>query len=328
MAITTTTEIPAAVSEFYDKTLLVRALPYLVHDKFGQRRPIPTGQSKVIKFRKYNALAVATTPLSEGVTPSSNQLAKTDISATVAQYGAFVDVTDMVTLTNVEPVLTEAAELLGEQAGESLDEIYRAVLVAGTNVAYANAVADRNSVVTIVTTADLDKVIRVLSNNMAKMHTKMIKAGTGIGTQPIRPAFWAIVHPDVAFTLDGLTGFKSVETYSSQGAVQPNEIGAYKNIRFVMSTKAKIWTGAGATSGGFKNTAGEVDVYAMLIFGTDAYGISEIRGNGLKNYVKPLGSAGTADPLNQVATSGWKAVTVCKILNDSFMLRLETAAAL
>src|SRR3972149_176605 len=145
MAITTTTEIPAAVSEFYDKTLLVRALPYLVHDKFGQRRPIPTGQSKVIKFRKYNALAVATTPLSEGVTPSSNQLAKTDISATVAQYGAFVDVTDMVTLTNVEPVLTEAAELLGEQAGESLDEIYRAVLVAGTNVAYANAVADRNS---------------------------------------------------------------------------------------------------------------------------------------------------------------------------------------
>ena len=110
--------------------------------------------------------------------------------------------------------------------------------------------------------------------------------------------------------------------------MQPNEIGAYKNIRFVMSTKAKIWTGAGATSGGFKNTAGEVDVYAMLIFGTDAYGISEIRGNGLKNYVKPLGSAGTADPLNQVATSGWKAVTVCKILNDSFMLRLETAAAL
>lgn len=324
---TTTTEVSAAVSQTYDRTLLTRAIPFLAHDKFGQRRPLPKGGSKNIKFRRYSALAVATTPLAEGVTPNGSQLAITDVTATVNQYGNFVTVSDMVKLTNVEPVLVEAAEVLGEQAGQSLDQIYRDILVAGTNVLYANGAA-RTSVNTILSAAVLDKAIRTMNNNLARMHTKLVKATDGYNTNPIRPAFWAIIHPDVAYTLDGITGFISVEKYASQGPVQEGEIGAYKNIRFVMSTFAKIWAGGGATGGtSVKETSTLADVYATMVFGQDGYGISELKGEGLKNIIKALGSGGTQDPLDQRATSGWKAITVAKILNDAFMARIESAAS-
>ena len=47
------------------------------------------------------------------------------------------------------------------------------------------------------------------------------------------------------------------------------------------------------------------DVYATLIFGDNAYGVTEIRGGGLQHIVKQLGSAGSADPLNQRGTAGY-----------------------
>jgi N4-gp56 family major capsid protein len=327
---TTTSQVASARSEFFDKTLLVRALPYLAHDRFGQKRPLPTGNSKVIKFRRYDALSVATTPLSEGVAPDKTQLSVTDVSATVAQYGAYVEITDMVDLTNVEPVLTETAMLLGEQAGQSLDQIWRDVLVAGSSVRYGTAVAGRSSVEAVITSADMEISIRTLLNNNAKMFTSIAKASDGVGTLPIRPAYFAIVHPDVYYTLQGISGFISAEQYGSQGAVTEGEVGAYKNLRFVMSTFAKVFADSGGSTNvaNFKSTTGaNKDVYATLIFGKDAYGITDLAGNGLKNIRKGFGTAGTADPLDQIATSGWKGTTVCKILNDSFMTRIENSAA-
>lgn len=326
---TSTTTVNSAVSEFYDRTLLTRALPYLAHDKFGQRRPIPTGNSKQIKFRKYNALATATVPLTEGVTPSSTSMSVTDLTATIQQYGAFVELTDMVSMVNVEPVLTEAAEVLGEQAGQSLDIIYRDTLVAGTGVVYASGAANRGAVGALLTTTDLDKAIRSLKNNNARMFTEVISATDGVSTQAIRPAYMAIIHPDVEYTLEGLTGFVPSSNYASQGPVMEGEIGAYKNIRFIASTFAKVFSGQGAAgTTNFKNDGSKYDVYATLIFGKDAYGITELQGQGLKNIVKAYGSGGSSDPLDQRATSGWKATTVCKILNDAFMTRVETCAAI
>lgn len=96
------------------------------------------------------------------------------------------------------------------------------------------------------------------------------------------------------------------------------EIGSYGEVRFIESTNAKVFSGEGAAG---------IDVYATLIFGSDAYGISRISDEAMKNIVKPLGSAGTADPLDQRATSGWKATFVAKILNNDFLVRLETCVA-
>ena len=135
MAYTTKTEIPDEVNNYYVRTLLERLLPLLVHTKFGQVTDIPRKSgSNTIKWRRYNSLSAATTPLTEGTTPDGSQLSVTDITADVLQYGDFLLITDVVDYESQDAVLTEANQVLGEQAGLTLDELARNVLVAGTTV--------------------------------------------------------------------------------------------------------------------------------------------------------------------------------------------------
>lgn len=328
MATTTLSQVAPGVQAFYDRNLLSRAQPADVHGRFGQKRPIAKRSGNQIKFRRYSQLAAATTALTEGVTPSGSALSVTDVTATLAQYGDFITLSDMVSMTNQDPVVTEATDVLGDQGGTTIDQIRRDVLVAGTNVAYANGVASRLLTITKISGADLDKAIRFLKNQNAKFMKEGIPPSDGVGTGAIRKAFVGIVHPDVEYDLESITGFKPVSDYPSQMGVMEDEIGAYKNIRFVSSTNAKIWTNATtATTAGFKATgAGSNDVYATLIFAAEAYGVCPLSGEAMQTIVKPLGSAGSADPLDQRSTVGWKATTTTQILNQSWMYRLETLA--
>ncbi|NOV28017.1 N4-gp56 family major capsid protein [Cupriavidus necator] len=325
MATTTLTQVPPGVQAFYDRNLLTRAVPADIHGRFGQTRTIPTNGGNQIKFRRYSALTPATTPLTEGVTPAGSSLAVTDITATLAQYGDFVTLSDMVDLTNQDSVLTEAGKVLGEQAGTTVDQIRRDVLVAGTNVFYANGAA-RASVNTAMSAALLKTAIRFLKRQNAKFIREMIKGSTGIATQPIRPAYVGLIHPDTEAVLEGITGYIPVTNYSAQMDVMENECGSFQNIRFVVSTNGKVFADAGAAKGTMISTTGtNADVYATLIVAADAYGVCPLAGNAMKNIIKALGSAGSADPLDQRASSGWKATTTTKILNDAWLCRLEHA---
>ncbi len=330
MATTTLTQVTPGVQAFYDRNLLARAQPADVHGRFGQKRPIAKRNGNQIKFRRYSQLAVASTPLTEGVTPAGSQLAVTDITATLMQYGDFITLSDMVSMTNQDAVVTEATDVLGDQAGTTIDQARRDVLVAGTNVAYANGVANRAAVNIKLQAADLDKAIRFLKVQNAKyIKENMIEASNKVGTGAIRKAFIALVHPDVEYDLESITGYRSVSDYGSQEGVIEDEIGSYKNIRFVSSTNCKVLPGAGASGTTvYKNTGGSFDVYTTLILADNAYGISALSGEAMSTYVKALGSAGTADPLEQRSTVGWKATTTTKILNDSWLIRIESAASL
>lgn len=325
MPLTTTADVPASVDAYYDRLLLMRALPALVHARFAQLRPIPSGKgTKVIRFRRFNALAKKTDELIEGITPTGKKLSSSDITATLKFYGDYVEITDEVDMLSEDPILTEADELLGEQAGLSLDTIIRDNLVAGTSVLYSGSATTRNDVVALADGEDFDRAVRLLQNNNAKVLTPSMRATSGVGTKIVRRAYWAIIHPDVLFTLDDITGWIDVSEYTAD-AVE-DEVGSYRNVRFIMSTEAKVFLGEGATSGAVKNTAGEVDVYATLIFAANAYGTINFAGKALRNIRKSFAEAG--GPLEQRATSGWKANLAVKILNDNFMLRLESAASL
>jgi len=329
MANTSLTQVPPGVQAFYDRNLLTRAQPAEVHGRFGQKRPIAKRNGNQIKFRRYSQLAVASTPLTEGVTPAGSSLAVTDLTATLAQYGDYITLTDMVSMTNQDAVVTEATDVLGDQAGTTIDQARRDVLVAGTNALYANGVANRAAVNVKISSADLDKAIRFLKVQNAKYVKDGIMPTDAVGTGSVRKAFIAIVHPDVEFDLENITGYRSVSDYGSQEGVIEDEIGAYKNIRFVSSTNAKIFPGAGAAGTTvYKNNGANFDVYCTLIFAANSYGVCPLSGEAMNTYVKSLGSAGTADPLEQRSTVGWKATTTTKILNDSWMVRIESAASL
>lgn len=322
MANTGTGQIPAEVNNFYDRTLLYRAIPLFVHTRWAQVRDIPRKAGTLtIKFRRYGNLVAATTPLSESITPIGSQLSVTDITATVAQYGDFVTVTDVLDFQSQDPVLMEAAEILGDQMGDTLDQLTRDVLSAGTNVYYAGTGHTlRNQVAAgeLITLALVQKSVRLLKTNKARRMTKMVNATTGYGTTPLNASYIAICHPNTTFDLKAISTWVSVEKYASTNGIMEGEVGKLDEVRFVETTNAKVFTGAGAAG---------IDVYATLVFGSDAYGTTRISGEAVKNIVKPLGSAGSADPLEQRATSGWKATFVAKVLNDAFLLRLECAVS-
>lgn len=329
MATTSLAVLPPGTQAFYDRNLLSRAQPNDVHGRFGQKRPVSSRSGNQIKFRRYSQLPAATTALTEGVTPSGSSLSVTDVTSTLVQYGDYVTLTDMVSMTNQDPVVTEATDVLGDQAGTTIDQVRRDILVAGTNVAYASGVASRLLLVNKLTGPDLDKAIRYLKTQNAKYVKEGVMASDKIGTSSVRKAFIALVHPDVEYDLESITGYKSVSDYGSQEGVIEDEIGAYKNIRFVSSTNCKIWTNATtATTAGYKATgAGSNDVYATLVIAAEAYGLSPLAGNAMSTYVKPLGSAGSADPLEQRSTVGWKATTITTILNQTWMIRIESLAS-
>lgn len=296
--------------------LLRRATPLLVHDKWGQMRHIPQKSGNTIKFRRYASLSVATTPLAEGVTPPGKQLSKTDLTAKVSFYGDFVHISDIVDLTVEDAVLTEAAEILGEQMGETLDELTRDILAACASSTNASG-GSNGQTPTELTKSDIDGVVQTLIGNKAKFISSMVKAGAGQGTTPVRRAFWGIIHSDLLSDLEKVSGFKAVENYPKQQDVQDEEWGSTGNVRWVFSQKAYV------------NTTASPDVWSLMIFGRDAYGIINIRGYMAKNIVKPFGSGGTSDPLNQRATSAWKAAHTARILNDNFMhiLKVTNTAA-
>ena len=167
MSNTTRTQIPAEVNNFYDRTMLMRAVPLLLHTKFAQVRDIPNKSgTDTIKFRRYTNLTAATTALSEGITPAGSSLSITDITATVLQYGDFITLTDVVTFETPDPILTETSQLLGDQAGDTLDQLCRNIVVAGTNVMFATG-TERNDITAAakLTSTLVKKAVRTLKKS-------------------------------------------------------------------------------------------------------------------------------------------------------------------
>jgi len=317
--------IQPALQAYYDRNLLDRAIPSDVHGRFGQVRPIQTRSGNQIKFRRYEALAASTTPLVEGVTPSGNQITTTDVTATLAQFGDYINVTDMVDLTNQDAVLTEVGMVLGEQAGFSIDQVRRDVMVAGTNAIFTNGTL-RTQANTVLSSVALRTAIRFLGRQNGKYVRNILKAGSSIATVGIRAAYIGLVHPDTEAQMESIPGYIPVTEYSDAMQAEDDECGSYRNIRFFRSTNCKVFLAGGLAVGtdGMVSAGGvNNDVYATLIIAANAYGLVPLSGNALQNIIKPIGSAGAADPLNQRATSGWKAITTTQILNQNWITRIE-----
>lgn len=302
--LTTSSGLTDEMKTYYSDYLIDNAIPKLVHDQFGQKHPIPKNGGKTIEFRKYSPLPKLTTPLQEGVTPDGQSLNMSTVEATVAQYGGYITLSDMLLLTAIDNNLVQATKLLGAQAGATLDTITREVLNGGTNAIFAGGKDARGDLdeSSLLTVDDIKKAVRKLKSQNAEQ---------------INGSWVGIIHPDIAYDLTNDPAWKDVKTYSDPSDIYEGEIGKIFGVRFVETTEAKIWAGAGA---------GGRAVYSTLILGDNAYGVTEISGGGLEHIVKQLGSAGTADALNQRATAGWKATKVAERLVENYMVRIESAS--
>lgn len=322
--LTTTSDVNVNVKGYYDRTTLERALPLLVFDRWAQIKPLPKNEGDMITFRRYGSLATAP-QLDEGVTPTGKKATTTDINTTLVQFGDFLTTTDRLSMTSLDSTLVEFAEVLGEQAGDTIDQYHRDKMVAGTNVRYANGVSARTSVATVPSANDLKEIVRILEGNNSRKLRRMIPPSTKVGTVGVRPSYIGICHTDARADLEDIPDFRPVSQYPSQSGVLDGEIGEYRGIRFVGTTNAKIHTDSGSsTVGSMVTTSGsQTDVYITMIFGANFYGTVPLQKKSIENIVMKMGSAGTSDPLKQRATSGWKAFVAGIILDEDNGVRLE-----
>lgn len=319
-----------ATQSFFDTLLLIRGQYALIHQIPVTQKSLARRSGKTMIWRRYEALALPTTALVEGENPAGRAKTKTDVSATIAPYGDFIEDSDMVIDTQPDPQTTENVELLGQQRGETFDQLYRDLFATATNIVYANGTSTV-TVSEIPDKNDLDRVYRLLKNNKAKPYSPMIMASQNVGTGPVMPSYWGLCHEDMAFDLRHTADFLLASEYGSKTGLIAGEFGADKNgIRFMSSPNGYKLAGAtGVTIAGtdIKNTGGFVDVYSLFVCGMQAVaGVGLSGGNG-GVIRKALGSGGTSDPLDMKATVGWKQYDARAVLNQNFFVELQAGAS-
>ena len=382
---------------YYDRQLLESAKTRFVHTEFGQKRPVPRNNGSRVNFRRWNLFDPneAIKGLVEGETPTGQSLSQTDVEAVVKQYGAYVEVTDLLDLTAFDNVISDSAELLGEQIGTVVEWVTRDAMCSTTNVQYAGGVLARSSLDSTkkLTVEEIRKAVRTLKKNKARPFCEDGRA----------PHFVCICSPEATYDLQNDENWKNVSAYSNAEAIYSGEIGRLYGVVFVESTEAKVYeqsvynavktatsssmtfvlknapteaekeylstpgakimvgsneftldpttpfdadtntvklTSAASFTANtvvWSNDAGAADsttkqaipVHATLVFGKDAYGVVDVDGKGaVQLIVKPHGSGGTADPLDQRATVGAKVTAyAAAVLNDLWLVKIEHAVS-
>ena len=283
----------AEMKTYYEKTLLDLAEPALVHDQFGDSYPIPANNGKTIEFRKYDALPKAT--------------------AEVHQYGGWVPLTDMLDLTAIDNNIVQATNVLASQGGRTMDTIVRDILNGGTNVIYAPKIGTGGAETAVTSRADLDATaqltVDLIDQAVALLQTQ--------NADTIGDSFVAIVHPHTSYDIRKDPNWIEAHKYAAPEEIFNGEIGKINNVRFVVSSEAKVWKGDGCPAG--------LAVYSTLVLGAHAYATTELEGGGMQHIVKQLGYGD--DPLNQRASVGWKATKTAERLSEQYMVRIESCSA-
>ena len=308
---------------------LMRALPYLVLEKYLDLKPLPPNSTKVAIFRRYEALEKATTPLVEGVTPVGKNMTYTDVQCTLQQYGDYVTLTDQIADFHEDPVLQEYVGITAEQAAQTIETLRYNVLKAGSNVFYANKVAGRDSVVTAISLADQRRVTRAFKRQNAAYITKKTASTPNYGTVSVRASYIGLVHPDLENDIRALTGFKDAVDYGASQAADEFEIGTVDDVRYTRSTIFESFPDAGGNKGTMVSTSGvKADVYPIIYLAAHAAASVPLKGKNAITapIVRNPGTISDSDKLGQRGHVGWKAYFGCVILNQLFISRLECGA--
>ena len=305
---------------FYAKAFIKNHMGKLVHGQFGEKLTYPKHSGDVVNIRGLSPYEVMTTPLQEGATPAPNTMNFYYVEVPVYQYGAFTPITDFASFASRDDVLVHDAEELSSQSGRTIETIDVEALNAGMSVLYAPSISSAGVITEIHARSSLTATCRFSIEAIfrAVNYLKVQDAET------INGSYVAIIHPNVEYDVMTNPKFVDIVKYAAVERIFNGEIGKIGNVRFVVSSFAKIFKGAGATISGDN----KYDVYSTLVIGKDAYKVLEIEGQGMQTIIKPLGSGGTADPLNQRATQGWKTTHGIGITGQTCMVRVESTASL
>ena len=281
---TTSSALSAGMQTYYNRELLRTFEPNLVHLQFGDEHRMPPHSGLVMNMRKLIPLETNTKALSEGDPGESVMLAETEVTVQLQQYGEYARCTDKIDLTHLDMDIMRRTKLFGDAGARSIDAVVREELAKCANVIYAGGKASRAELTAAdkLTSRELRKAVKTLKKNHA---------------QTFGGYFVAIIGPDTMYDLQEDEAFVKVSQYQDKENIYTGEVGRLFGVRLVETTEAKIFEGTGADG---------ADVASVIVLGQYAYGVTSLKGAKPRVIVKPAGSAGTADPLDQISTVGWK----------------------
>ena len=299
---TTSSALSAGMQTYYNRELLRTFEPNLVHLQFGDEHRMPPHSGLVMNMRKLIPLETNTKALSEGDPGESVMLAETEVTVQLQQYGEYARCTDKLDLTHLDMDIMRRTKLFGDAGARSIDAVGREELAKCANVIYAGGKASRAELTAAdkLTSRELRKAVKTLKKNHA---------------QTFGGYYVAIIGPDTMYDLQEDEAFVKVSQYQDKENIYTGEVGRLFGVRLVETTEAKIFEGAGASG---------ADVASVIVLGQYAYGVTSLKGAKPRVIVKPAGSAGTADPLDQISTVGWKMDGFgAKLLQPEYAVRIE-----
>ena len=299
---TSSSALSAGMQTYYNRELLRTFEPNLVHLQFGDEHRMPPHSGLVMNMRKLIPLETNTKALSEGDPGESVMLAETEVTVQLQQYGEYARCTDKLDLTHLDMDIMRRTKLFGDAGARSIDAVVREELAKCANVIYAGGKASRAELTAAdkLTSRELRKAVKTLKKNHA---------------QTFGGYYVAIIGPDTMYDLQEDEAFVKVSQYQDKENIDTGEVGRLFGVRLVETTEAKIFEGAGADG---------ADVASVIVLGQYAYGVTSLKGAKPRVIVKPAGSAGTADPLDQISTVGWKMDGFgAKLLQPEYAVRIE-----
>ena len=348
MAISTVTQISAPVNFIHQEKFLRRAKPLLTYFIGSVPGNIKHHEGSFsIQWRRFTDLTPTTTPLTalsgsiSLPTRTSTTLAKTDVTATLAKYGAYIALNEEVDLVNPNTQAAELMNVVGQQAGRSANFLQRNELEDNAALTYASGGSADGDVAAPISVGLIEKAINDLDRQNALKFESQSDGSTKIGSSPLEAAYWGLCHSDVKADIRKLANYQSVIEYSSHTATRKGEFGATGDIRWLSSSDGSVDADLGAAPGGsLRSTSGiKADLYTTIVLGQDYHGAvgfdaplpQEVLTAGddmaaFEIIAHGRGTSGAADPLNELSTLGWKLWHAATILNANFGLGLRVAS--
>jgi len=293
----------------------------------SQRTGSGTARAKSVVFDIWSAGTVSTTALGENADGTAVSLGDSQETATLAEYGRYVHLTHKVKATAYSDTLAQAAWMMGDLAGRTMDTLARDALDSQTGATWVGYGSGGST--------DATSVATITKGNTLEA-TDVRKAWAKLKNNNVPPMadgyYWAFIHPHVLKDLQDETGdaswVKAVQYSNKLDTLDPirDEAGLFSSFRFIVTTNAKLQSKAG---NGTTTSAASADVYTTYFLGQDALGFGYSTDSGEIPELKiGLPSANAADAFARFTTVAWYALAGFVALRDDSLYKVYSSSSL
>lgn len=308
----TTTATSGFDQSAYDRMAYFALRPELHYDLIADVQPTAQAMPGVaVIFTQIADMTVVTTAISESVDIDAVAISDANVTVTLVEYGNAVNTTKKLRATSYIEVNPVVANVIGFNAGRSIDSVAEITVRAGSNVRYAGQAVGRTTVIPTDT---------LKAANVRRARAEL----AGANVAPNRGSYYtAFIHPDVTydFTAEtGTFGWRDPHAYSAPDAIWKAEIGSFEGFTFIETPRAPLFADAGSSTT-------LTDVYATIFTGQQAiakaYSDAEGLGPTPRIIMSPI-----VDKLKRFVPIAWYHLVGYARFREAALRRVESASSI